>query len=91
MSLAKCQECATELPPEKRRGLCSECLNERAQDKIEDARRRERRMFAAMAMQGLCANSIPGNHHQHKWLAADAVNYADTLITELDRTEGGES
>ena len=45
----------------------------------------KREYFAAMAMQGLCANSIPGNHHKPEVLCKDAVEYADTLIKELNK------
>lgn len=39
--------------------------------------------FAAMAMQGLCANSIPGSHHSFKQVASEAVEYAKALIGQL--------
>lgn len=46
----------------------------------------KREHFAAMAMQGLCANSIPGRHHQHDFLATEAVGIADALIEALNKT-----
>ena len=42
----------------------------------------KREMFAMAAMQGLCAHS--GDYHEFKHLAADAVNYADALLAELE-------
>lgn len=39
--------------------------------------------FAAMAMQGLSANSIPGNHHSPGCIAKDACEIADALLAEL--------
>lgn len=47
----------------------------------------KREYFAAMAMQGLCANSIPGSHHQSDRLAREAVDYADELIKALNKEE----
>ncbi len=44
----------------------------------------KREMFAMAAMQGLCANSIPGSHHGFKELASEAVAYADALLAELE-------
>jgi hypothetical protein len=49
-----------------------------------DAGLNKREYFAAMAMQGLCANSIPGKHHEFKHQAMEAVRYADALIKELN-------
>jgi hypothetical protein len=43
----------------------------------------KREYFAAMAMQGLCANSIPGSHHSFNNTANEAVRYADALLAEL--------
>ncbi len=43
----------------------------------------KRELFAAMAMQGQCANSIPGSHHSFENTARDAVQYADALLKEL--------
>lgn len=45
----------------------------------------KREYFAAMAMQGICANSIPGSHHMSQATAMDAVDYADALIAELNK------
>lgn len=44
----------------------------------------KREYFAAMAMQGLCANSIPGEYHRPKELACEALEFADELIKQLD-------
>lgn len=41
----------------------------------------KREYFAAMALQGFCANSIPGSHHAEH--ARDAVFEADALMLEL--------
>lgn len=43
----------------------------------------KREYFAAMAMQGLCANSIPGSHHGFLRTAEEAVRYADALLADL--------
>ena len=45
----------------------------------------KREYFAAMAMQGLCANSIAGSHNKPNNLAIDAVMYADALLKELEK------
>lgn len=45
----------------------------------------KREYLAAMAMQGLCANSIPGGHHQPDIYARDAVQIADALLAELEK------
>lgn len=45
----------------------------------------KREFFAAMAMQGLCANSVPGGHHEFEFLTKEAVKYADSLITQLNK------
>ena len=47
----------------------------------------KREYFAAMAMQGLCANSIAGNNHRPTalMLVQDAVMYADALLKELEK------
>jgi hypothetical protein len=45
----------------------------------------KREYFAALAMQGLCANSIPGSHRYFQMMAIDAVAHADALIAELAR------
>lgn len=45
----------------------------------------KREMFARAAMQGLCAHS--GDYHTFSDMASDAVNYADALLTELERTK----
>lgn len=44
----------------------------------------KREYFAAMAMQGLCANSVPGPHHGFERLATESVQYADALLKALD-------
>jgi len=43
----------------------------------------KRELFAAMAMQGICGDGIPGSHHQPEDTARDAVAYADALLKEL--------
>jgi hypothetical protein len=47
----------------------------------------KRELFAAMAMQGLAANSIPGAHHLPTELIAGAVELADALIEKLNKTK----
>ena len=42
-----------------------------------------RHLFAAMAMQGICGDGIPGSHHRPEETARDAVAYADALLKEL--------
>lgn len=44
----------------------------------------KRELFAAMAMNGICGDGIPGRHHEHKQTAQDAVTYADALIAALE-------
>jgi hypothetical protein len=49
----------------------------------------QREYFAAMALQGLCANSIPGSHHHAETRAKEALQAADALIAALQaETEG---
>lgn len=43
----------------------------------------KRELFAAMAMQGINSDGIPGRHHNHEQTARDAVAYADALLAEL--------
>lgn len=43
----------------------------------------KREMLAAMAMQGICGDGIPGSHHGHDETAEQAVAYADALLKEL--------
>jgi hypothetical protein len=45
----------------------------------------KKELFTAMAMQGLCACSISGNHKSPKALAKEAVEYADALFDELNK------
>lgn len=45
----------------------------------------KREYFAVMAMQGICANSIPGEHHMPKRVAQDAVEFADELLKQLEK------
>lgn len=45
----------------------------------------KREMIAMAAMQGLCAHS--GDYHTFANMASDAVNYADALLAELERTK----
>jgi hypothetical protein len=42
-----------------------------------------REHFAAMAMQGICGDGIPGSHHQPAATADDAVAMADALLAAL--------
>ncbi len=44
----------------------------------------KREHFAAMAMQGLCADSIPGGHHLPRNLSVEAVQHADALLEALE-------
>lgn len=46
-----------------------------------------RQHFAAMAMQGLCANSSPGPQYMPANLAMEAVQIADALIAELNKPQ----
>ncbi len=43
----------------------------------------KRELLAAMAMQGICGDGIPGSHHRPEETARDAVAYADALLKEL--------
>lgn len=45
----------------------------------------KREMFAMAAMQGLCANSIAGPHRLPGNLAAEAIEYADELLKQLEK------
>lgn len=45
----------------------------------------KREYFAAMAMQGLCANSNSGSQHSFDRLAKEAVMYADELLKQLEK------
>ena len=47
----------------------------------------KREQFAMAAMQGLCANSIAGTHHIAKRLVVEAVEMADALLAELDKSK----
>lgn len=53
----------------------------------QSTQNQRREHFAAMAMQGLCANSIAGSQHIPANLAAEALEYADALIEALDRAK----
>ena len=44
----------------------------------------KREVFAIAAMQGLCANGIPGTHNTPLNLSKEAVIYADALLDELE-------
>jgi len=44
----------------------------------------KRETFAMHAMQGLCANSIPGSHCTPNNLTRAAIEYADTLLAALE-------
>ena len=43
----------------------------------------KRELFAAMIMQGLASNSIPGGHREAGRQAQEAVHKADALLKEL--------
>ena len=45
----------------------------------------KREYFAALAMQGIKANSIPGSHHQPRECVREAVELADLLLLELSK------
>lgn len=45
----------------------------------------KREMFVMAAMQGLCANSVPGEQHRPKMLIAEAIDMADELLKQLDK------
>lgn len=47
----------------------------------------KRELIAAMAMQGMCANSIPGSHHHFNNTARESVEYADALLAELAKKD----
>lgn len=47
----------------------------------------KRELVAAMAMQGLLANAISGRHRIPELLSTDAIQYADALLAELERTK----
>ena len=44
----------------------------------------KREIFAMHAMQGLCANSIPGSHTRPNNLTREAIEYADKLLAALE-------
>lgn len=50
-----------------------------------------RELFAAMVMQGLSGNSIPGSHHEVEEMAREAVVRADALIRKLGESAVGEA
>lgn len=45
----------------------------------------KREYFAAMAMQGMLSNSIPGSHHHTPRLVKESVATADALLVELEK------
>lgn len=47
----------------------------------------KREYFAAMALQGIMANSIPGSHHVPSETVKQAVERADALIAELEKKD----
>lgn len=47
----------------------------------------KREYFAALAMQGICGDGVPRDHHSFKNTAIEAIAYADALITELSKEE----
>jgi hypothetical protein len=44
----------------------------------------KREWFAGMALQGLCANSIPGNHHITENICKESVEMADQILKQLE-------
>ncbi|HXE08309.1 MAG TPA: hypothetical protein VN612_10455 [Acidobacteriaceae bacterium] len=48
------------------------------------SREQERRLFAAMAMQG-ALGGVPGSHLLPEQLARDSVAHADALLRELEK------
>lgn len=49
----------------------------------------KRELFAAMCLQGIMANSIPGSHHNLKEAVNDSIQYTDALLAELEKTQNG--
>ena len=47
----------------------------------------KRELFAAMAMQGLLAQGIPGRHNQIDIVVGSAIKHADRLLKELNDGE----
>jgi len=45
----------------------------------------KREYFAAKAMSGLLANSVPGVHYRIEKIPPEAVAYADALMKELEK------
>lgn len=41
--------------------------------------------FAGQALTGLCANSIPGDHHRPKARVSEAYALADAMLSERER------
>ena len=50
---------------------------------VQDSGLTKREYFAAMALQGLCAQ---GGYGSPETIATDAVGYADSLSAELEKT-----
>lgn len=44
----------------------------------------KREYFIAAAMQGLCANGIPGSHHQPANIAGAAIQVADETMKQME-------
>jgi hypothetical protein len=65
--------------------LTSENSEKITKDKYSGLTKRE--YFAGLAMQGLCANSIPGSHHAFENLTKEAIMYADELLKQLETTQ----
>lgn len=55
---------------------------------FEDRGLSKREFFAAMALQGLAGNLDADSNADPKFVARDAVAYADAIIEELERTRG---
>lgn len=43
--------------------------------------------FAAQALMGLCANSVPGSHHSTENRVRDAYEIADAMIAERNKDQ----
>lgn len=50
----------------------------------------KREYFAAMAMQGILSSCFASMNPDYNDLALDALNFADALLSELDKTDSNE-
>ena len=72
--------------------LAFPCLSDNeeypGQLKAYDTGLTKREYFAGLAMQGICANEyINDRYDTAKYLAKEAVGFADALLEELSKTE----